>query len=145
MKNRKKGSVMPIVVIGLMMVSVIAFIFLSAVLYGNTAYQTSADELDEKLILDEIGNKFLKSGREYGDILEEYNHLLGETVGAVPADATDHYNPKTYNVIVSYDKTTLIVKDKTMTQTLLTVVVGENEDGSRFVSVWTYGAYRGDV
>ena len=50
MKNSKKGSVMPIVIIGLMMVSVIAFIFLSAVLYGNTAYQTSADELDEKLI-----------------------------------------------------------------------------------------------
>ena len=46
---------------------------------------------------------------------------------------------------MSYDKTTLIVKDKTMTQTLLTVVVGENEDGSRFVRVWTYGAYRGDV
>ena len=46
MKNSKKGSVMPIVIIGLMMVSVIAFIFLSAVLYGNTAYQTSADELE---------------------------------------------------------------------------------------------------
>lgn len=144
MKNSKKGSVMPIVVIGLMMVSVIAFIFLSAVLYGNTAYQTSADELDEKLILDEIGNKFLKGGREYGEILEEYNHLLGETVGAVPYEDTD-YSPKAYNVIVSYDKTTLIVKDKTMTQTLLTVVVGENEDGSRFIRVWTYGAYRGDV
>ena len=35
MKNSKKGSVMPIVIIGLMMVSVIAFIFLSAVLYGK--------------------------------------------------------------------------------------------------------------
>ena len=144
MKNSKKGSVMPIVIIGLMMVSVIAFIFLSAVLYGNTEYQTSADELDEKLILDEIGNKFLKGGKEYADFIEEYSKHSGENVGAVPYEDTD-YSPKAYNVIVSYDKTTLIVKDKTMTQTLLTVVVGENEDGSRFVRVWTYGAYRGDV
>lgn len=75
MKTSKKGSVMPIVVIGLMMVSVIAFIFLSAVLYGNTAYQTSYDELDEKLILDEIGNKFLKSGREYADLLRNIQSI----------------------------------------------------------------------
>ena len=100
MKNSKKGSVMPIVIIGLMMVSVIAFIFLSAVLYGNTAYQTSADELDEKLILDEIGNKFLKGGKEYADFIEEYSKHSGENVGAVPYEDTD-YSPKAYNVIVS--------------------------------------------
>jgi len=144
MKNSKKGSVMPIVIIGLMMVSVIAFIFLSAALYGNTAYQTSADELDEKLMLDEIGNKFLKSGKEYGDFIKEYSEHSGINVGAVPSDASD-YTPKSYNVIVSYDKTTLIVKDETMRETLFTLIVGEKEDGNRFVKVWTYGAYRGDM
>lgn len=144
MKNRKKGSVMPIVVIGLMMVSVIAFIFLSAALHGNTAYQTSSDELDEKLMLNEIGNYFLKSGEEYQDFFEKYSNHSGENVGAVPADVSG-YTPKKYNVVISYDRTTLIVKDETMTETLLTVIVGEEEDGARFVRVWTYGAYRGDA
>lgn len=144
MRNSKKGSVMPIVIIGLMMVSVIAFIFLSAALYGNTAYQTSADELDEKLMLDELGNKFLKSGKDYTDFIEEYSAHSGSNVGAVPSDTSD-YSPKKYNVIVSYDKTTLIVKDKTLTETLLTLIVGEKEDGTRFIRVWTYGAYRGDM
>ncbi len=142
MKSSKKGSVLPIVVVGLMMVSVIAFIFLSAALYGNTAYEASSDELDEKLMLDEIGSRFLRidSDDDYQTVLDALT--WGEHVGAVPSDG--EYIPKSYNIVVSYDKMTLIVKDESMTETLFTIVAGEKANGERYAKVWVYGAYRGD-
>ena len=136
MKNRKKGSIMPMVVIGLMMVSVIALIFLSAAVSGNTAYQTSADALDERLELDNIGQKFKKS-ENYSDAVKKLSNI--NNVSLVEEDG---HTPTKYNVILSYDNKMLIVKAEDMKDVLLTVIVEtEDETHERRVKVWTYGAY----
>ena len=143
MRSRKKGSVMPMVIIGLTVVTVIAFLLLSAVLYGNAAYRSSAAALDERLLLDEIGERFVRS-ESYADSVAAFEDFH-EDVGVISANGSE-VQTKKYNVLISFDNKMLIVRDESMT-TLFTVVVMqtvESGESVRRVSVWTYGAYQGD-
>ena len=145
MKNSKKGSIMPMVVIGLMMVSVIALIFLSAAVSGNTAYQTSADALNDRLVLDKIGYTFVQA--EGDTVRARYQNTVSEIEKCMEVNTDisfvgSNQNELTkFNVLLSYDNELLIVKSEGGDVLLTVIVETEDETHERRVKVWTYGAY----